>query len=212
MEPPEVERIGSRDRNNLYAVPGYAPPQQPLPGFAPPQQPLPGFAPAASGEQEEKKHVEFNISDYDASCRRFAIILSVSAMALTIVALFALPLDFNSFDRTLLRVGMMGGETVVMALTIVALVVGLISLIMPMCNVVTGALLVAASYMAYNDLPALFGHLSSPGFIVFILLAVYIIVLGMVSTLFMKKFIDNNADGVPLFKACYLTWTGIPHN
>ena len=207
-EAAEVERIAPFDQNKLYAAPAVPATQQeqaPAPGFAP-------MPPVPVQQQNEELSGHSASSDYDPSGRSFAILLSVSALAITLVALFALPLDFNSFDNTLLRVAILDGETTVMALVIVTLVVSLVSLIMPMFNVVTGALLITASYMAYNDLTDMFIQLSSPGFIVYVLLAVYVIVLGVVSTIFMKRFIDHNIDGVPVFRACYLTWTGIPHN
>ncbi len=208
-EAAEVERIAPFDRNKLYAAPPMAPVEQE-------QAPATGFVPAAlvpvQQQNEETEKDYGSQGDYDSSGRSFAILLSVSALAITLVALFALPLDFDSFDNTLLRVAMIDGETTVMALVIVTLVVGLVSLIMPMFNVVTGALLIVSSYMAYNDLVDKFLQLSSPGFIVYVLLAVYVIVLGVVSTIFMKRFINHNINGVPVFRACYLTWTGIPHN
>lgn len=215
----EVERIASFDQNKQYPAP-VASQQPPAPGFVP-MPPAPSVAPVQQVQQVPEQQQQESgmgieedepVATYDPSGRRFAIILSVSALAITLVALFALPMDFNSFDNTLLRVGLMDGETTVMALVIVTLVISLVSLIMPLFNVLSGILLIVASFMAYNDMTALFSQLSSPGFIVFILLAVYVIILGVVSTIFMKRFIDNNVGGVPLFRACYLTWTGIPHN
>ncbi len=207
----EVERIPAFDKNKMYGGAAMAPVTQQE------QAPASGFAsipPVPVQQQQNEEETEEYVShgSYDSSGRSFAIILSVSALTITLVALFALPLDFNSFDRTLLRVGLLDGEATVMALAIVTLVAALVSLIMPMFNVFTGILLIVASFMAYNDKTDLFFQLSSPGFIVFVLLAVYVIVLGVVSTIFMKRFIDNNMDGVPVFRACYLTWTGIPHN
>lgn len=205
-EATEMERINPYNPQGNYA----APPMQPY--QAPPMRPGYGQAPvppqasnaAEDGTEEETK-------EYDPSGRRFAIILSVAALVMTIVALFALPLDFNSFDTTLFRIGLMDGETTVMALTIIALVIALVALIMPMFTVISGLLVVIAAFLAYGDVDLL-SLVSAPGCAVFLLLVVYIISLGLVATVFMKKFIENNQGGVPLFRACYLAWTGIPHN
>ncbi len=149
------------------------------------------------------------LHEYDPTGRAFGIMLSVIALVITLVALFIIPTDFAQFDRTLLRVGMMPDQIAILAMTIVTLAIAVISLVEPLLNIGTGICLIVTATLVYTSTTV--GFMTVPGLIVYILLAVDIIVLGVVSMIFMRKFVNNNIKGVPLFKACLLAWTGIPH-
>ena len=192
-----MERIGAYDPNRPYQAPPMNPNMNPN---MPPYMPMP---PATRKKDKPKAEGE-----YDPKGRSFAIILSVCALAITIVALFAIPVDFEHFDKTILRVGM-NNQTAIFAMTFVTLAVGIVALIEPLMTVVSGISLMATAALIFTANPAL--GLSTPGMIVFVLLAIDIIALGIVSMIFMKKFIANNIEGVPIFKACWFTWTGIAH-
>lgn len=192
----EVERISAYNPNANYAAP-MMDPYRPL--AQAPQQPV---QPVEASDDE-------TVKEYNPSGRRFAIILSIVALALTVVSLFAIPLDFEDFNMTLLRIGMMPGQTTVLILTFLTLVIALFAILEPLMTIASGACLVAAASMVFVQEGQLF--FTTPGLLVFILIAVDIIVLGIVSTVFMKKFVGNNLEGIPLFRACYLTWTGIAH-
>ena len=198
LRPREVERIGAYDPQRTYPAPPMQPVtyNQPQPGrpgqpMAPPMMPM--VRPPMS---------------YNRSGRAFAIILSITALAVTIVALFAIPLDFASFNNTFLRVGMARADSPILVLTFVTLAVGIIALMEPILCLVSGGCLIGLAAIAYTDETlAFFG---TAEMIVFILLAIDIMVLGFVSLVFMRKFVNNNIKGVNAFKACYLTWVGLP--
>jgi len=181
-------------------------PMQPV-NNPPVSQPVSPPVPQKADVQEEKGP---DRKEYNSSGRRPAIVLSLAAFVLTMVALFALPLDFSSFDTTLLRIGMLDGQTVILATTIITMVFALVAILMPMVSVVSGICMMATAIMAYG-VEGLFDFPTGAGCAVFVMLATYIIGCGIVSTMFMKKFITSNLDDVPILRACYLTWTGIPH-
>ena len=188
-----MERIGAYDPNRPYQ----APPANPN---MPPYMPMP---PATRKKDKPKAEGE-----YDPKGRSFAIILSICALAITIVTLFAIPVDFENFDKTILRVGM-NDQAVILAMTFITLAIGIVALIEPLMTVVSGICLISTAALIFTADPTL--GMSTPGMIVFVLLAIDIIALGVVSMIFMKKFIDSNIQDVPIFKACWFTWTGIAH-
>lgn len=194
-----VERIGP--------APMVAAPMPQSVNNPPMPQPVSPPAPQKADVQEDKVS---DRKEYVRSGRRPAIVLSLAAFVLTMVALFALPLDFSSFDTTLLRIGMLDGQTVILATTIITMVFALVAILMPMVSVVSGICMMATAIMAYG-VEGLFDFPTGAGCAVFVMLATYIIGCGIVSTIFMKKFITSNLDDVPILRACYLTWTGIPH-
>ena len=201
----EVERIGSYNPDKSYP----APPMQPVNGYNQNQygkqmnnmQPMPPMVPPMAQNMRS--------SQYNRSGRGFAIILSIAALAITIVSLFGIPLDFSSFDNTFLRVGMESADGVYLILTFVTLAIGIFALLEPLFAVVSGGCIIGLAAIAYGD--AALAYFGTAELIVFVLLAVDIMVLGIVSMIFMRKFVNNNIKGVNAFKACYLTWAGIPH-
>jgi len=223
----EVERIGAYNPNRQYNAPMMQPSQRPqyqqqyvpIPPvqqqMPPVQQPVPlvqqvqPYAPVPP-EPKEKEEKDQDAKEYKPFGRRPAIILSIVAFAFTMVSLFALPLDFTSFDTTMLRIGMMDGQTTIMAMTIITMVIAIVALLLPFMSVLSGILVMATAFMAYG-IEGLFDFPTGIGCAVFVLLTLDIIVLGVVSTIFMKKFIGNNLEDISILRACYLTWTGIPH-
>ncbi len=203
--PGPVERIGPAPQTMNRPVPPPVPVPVPV---SPPVSQAP--APPVQQDTSVKTEEDSETKKYVSTGRRPAIILSLAAFVLTVIALFALPLDFSSFDTTLLRIGMLDGQTVVLATTIITMVLAVVAILLPMVSVLSGLCMMVTAIMAYG-VEGLFDFPTGPGCAVFVMLATYIIGCGIVSTLFMKKFITSNLDDVPILKACYLTWTGIPH-
>jgi hypothetical protein len=198
----DVERIGAFDPSKDYSIP--VPPPSPL---QPPYRPY-GQSNFLFGRRQK-----VTPGGYNPAGRTFGIVLSISALVVTIVALFAIPLDFSDFDRTFLRVGMSDGMGTILIMTFVTLFIGIVALLMPFLNIASGLCLIVTGFIAYGEVgvDTFEGFFTTPGLIVFILIALDIIALGIISTVFMRKFVNNNLPGVPFFKACYLAWTGIPH-
>lgn len=208
----EVERIGSYDPKRNYPAPAMQPvgvnqpygrmaqppaPNQPMPPAQPPM--MPPMAPPVNN---------FAVN-YNHKGRGFAILLSLSALAVTIVALFGIPLDFESFNNTFLRIGMSVSDKPILLMTFITLAVGIVALVEPIVCLVSGGCLIGLAVITYTDSAiAFFG---TAELVVFILIALDIMALGIISVVFMKKFVNNNIKGVNSLKACYLTWVGIPH-
>jgi hypothetical protein len=197
----EVERIGAYDPNKQYT----APPMQPVMSPQMQQQPPYGYGVPMPMPMRKKKQQ----TDYNPKGRRLAIILSVVSLVITIVALFGIPANFESFDTTLLRVGMMEGQSTILIMTFVTLAVAIVALIEPLLALGSGICLIATASLVFTG--AALDIMSTPGLIVFILLAADVMVIGFVSAINMRKFVNNNLGDTQIFKACYKTWTGIPH-
>lgn len=194
----DVERIAAYNPDKVYPAPQNQPPaQQPM---AQPPAPMNYNMPPIVNTRGPMR--------YNPKGRAFGIMFSVLALVVTIVSLFAIPIDFESFDTTLLRVGMMEGQTTILILTFVTLAIGVIALLEPILTFASGVCLMVTAYLVFSDATLM---LTTPGLIVFILLAIDVIALGFVATVFMRKFVNNNVRGVNFIKACYLAWTGIPH-
>ena len=201
--PEEVERIGAYDPNKTYPA-AQVPPQQPV--QQPPMQAYPLQPP-----QTRVRPRLTAPTNYNPKGRGFGIILSVVSLIVTIVSLFAIPANFATFDTTFLRIGMMEGETTILIMTFVTLAIAIVALLEPIFSIGSGICLIITAYLVYSEEIFKILSLGTPGFIVFILLAIDIIVLGFVAMVFMRKFVNNNIKGINMFKACYLAWTGIPH-
>ncbi len=191
-----VERLSPYDPNRQYMQPVPPPYQQGPYGTPLPPVPVP--------VQPKKAEV----LNYQPKGRKFAIALSITAMVLTIITLFGMPADFASFDNTVLRIGMQPGEEVILVLTFVTLAIAIAALLEPILCIVTGILIIVIASLLASG-PVIDSFLAA-NLIVFILIAVDIMVLGIVSMIFMRKFVDNNVKDVDMFKSCYLTWVGIP--
>ncbi len=195
--PREIERLGAYDPNKNYPQP--APPMRPL-MQQPPMYPPAPMPPAPKKELQE--------GEYNPKGRRFGIILAIVALGITLVSLFAIPLDFSDFDNTILRYGMDDGGSAILIMTFVTLAVAIIALLEPLFSIGSGICMIITAYLVFATESSI---LETPGMIVFILLAIDVMVLGIVATIFMKSFVNNNIKDVNLFRACYLAWTGIPH-
>ncbi|AMK13564.1 hypothetical protein AUP07_0510 [methanogenic archaeon mixed culture ISO4-G1] len=201
-ETEEVERIGAYDPNKDYSIP----PQQQPPAQQPPQQPYPPMYGAPLLKPTRGKIPV--VTMYDPRGRKMGIMFSIAALAVSLITLFAIPMDFASLDNTIFRIGLMEGNTTVLVLVLLTLALAVIALLEPVFAAGTAICLIVTGYVMLKDNLVFFG---APEFAVVLLIALDVAALGIVAMVFMRKFVMNNIHETNLFKACYLAWTGIPH-
>lgn len=144
----------------------------------------------------------------NTNLRYVGIGLSIAAFVLTIVALAAI----NVIDsKSLISFGLdKDGQIMILVFSIVAIVVGVASILVPMFTVVSGVCVIMTDALLKisNNLAATH-TIDDGGFAIIIVLAALVMVLGIASSFVMGKYVRSNVRNVTMFQCNLFTWTGI---
>ena len=236
----EIERIGAYDPNKNYNIPPaqpyqqqapYGQPQQPYqqPPYgqnpyqqqapygqpyqqAPPygqQYPYPPQQPYGAYPGQQKQPIAYlpGCPDNNKNFRFISIILAFAALVVTVVALFAIPMDGADMATTLFGIGVAEDGLPVLVFAIVSLVIAAVGIFLPIVSIVTGVCVICTAALI----------LTGTGFVgldanvpLVIGLGAVVIVLGLVSSLLMNKYVRSNVRNVTMFQCSLFTWKGIP--
>ena len=140
--------------------------------------------------------------------RIIAIIVSIAALAVAMVALFAIPSDLSDFGTTLLSLGLGEDGMIVLVFVIISLVVGIIGLLIPIFSIVTGVCIIATAALILTN-PGFSDTMDITGMLVFVVMAVLVMGLGLLSSLMMSKYVRANVRNVNMLQCSIMTWTGV---
>jgi hypothetical protein len=180
--------------------------QQQYPGQQPYGYQQPYQQPYQQQYQQQRQLTYLYGAPNNASSARMAsIAMAIVTLAMTIITLVAIPVNWSDFGTTLIGIGMNHGA--VLAFAIVSLVIGVIGLMVPLFSVVSGVCIIATAFLA-KDLPN--SIFTNETLIIYVALAVIVMILGLIASMLMMKYVRFNVRGVNMFQCCLFTWKGIP--
>jgi hypothetical protein len=138
--------------------------------------------------------------------RWLGIIMAIAAAAITLVTLFVIPI--GNTGLSLFSMGFEENGAILLIFTILALVLGVIGILMPALALVSGVSIIGTVILIYTNIQYQ-SDFNLESLMVFILVAIVIIVLGLIASTFMNKYVRSNVRGVSMFQCCIMTWTGV---
>jgi len=200
----ERARIGAYDPNMGYGA-------APAPVAPVPEQPA---APAEYQPQEPVSvYEEAPVVRPRNGMRAGGIILAIVTLGLTVALLFLIPLNITGWnmDTTLYQLAVSGTakDLAVIGFIVAALAIGIFALIVPVFSLVSGATILAvifALYYKYNETIAM----TSNDLIIMIVLGLVVIILGVLASVMMSKYVQSVRRGVSMFSSCLFCWIGVP--
>ena len=134
--------------------------------------------------------------------------LSAASFIITIVALFAISLSGNGVNYgSLFGIGTDEGGGAVLALAIITLILGIIAIFVPIANFITGISLIGAFTLVSTN-SAVYPSIDSGTLLIFILLAILIIFLGIITTIFVFRYVRSNVRNVSILECSIFLWIG----
>jgi len=166
-----------------------------------------GYAPYGAPRSREPVYL-YGAPNNKKGLRFVSIIMAIAALAVTMVSIFVLPADMHSSDTTLFSLGMAKDGIAVLIFAMVSVALAIISLFIPMFSIVSGVCVIATAAIVELKIGISFA-MDQTAFILFIVLAVVIMILGIIASMLMGKYVRSNVRNVSLFQCCVLTWKGI---
>ena len=222
----EIERLGPYNPNANYYVPPAQQYGQQQPFQQPYQQPYqqqPGQQqymqqPYQQQQYPPAPYQQFNpyggrpqpfylqgAPNNNTNLRWIAIILAIATLAVTLVSLFVIPIDDSG--TTLLGLGLDDPDAmVVLVFVIISLVIGIVGVFIPIFSIVTGVCVIATVALLFTNEGYSF---DTSVLFIFVGVSVVIMVLGLIASLFMNKYVRSNVRNVTMFDCCMMTWKGV---
>ncbi len=153
--------------------------------------------------QREPPFYLYGAPNNQISFRWIAIILSIATLVMTILTLTIIPVTEND---SLIGIGLGEDGLYVLIFCIMTIVIGILSLLVPLFNIVTGVCVIGTITLIFTNSGF---AVTDTTLILFILMGVVIMVLGLVSSLLMTKYVRSNVRNVTMFECSLWTWIGI---
>jgi hypothetical protein len=207
--PEEKEYIPPAPEQQAYQQPYQQPPFQqypPYPPYPPPQYNPYQRQPLYKQLMSSKPKYLDGAPDNNIQFRWISMGLSVAAFAVTLIALFGIGFGAGGHSYNLFGVGFEDGAVMALILSVLALIFGIGSIIVPIMNIPTGLFIMGAAAVACSN-----SEYCSDGssLIVFIALGIVVIILGFIATRFMKEYVYSNVRNINLLQCCLMNWLGI---
>lgn len=138
--------------------------------------------------------------------RWIGLAFSGISLILTMVALFAISFGTGANNFTLFGVGMAPDATIILAFSIITLVLGIVSLFVPVLSVVTGLVLIGTALMVNSNTEY---ALNTESLVLYIVIAIAIMIIGIMASKFIGQYIGANVRNVTMFKGNLMAWLGI---
>jgi len=219
----EIARIGAyrpeEERAYIPPAPEQAPAyqQQQYPPQPPMQQypPYPPYPPAYYPYQRppayrqrvapEPQYIE-GAPNNNLNFRWISMGLSVAAFAVTLIALFGIGFGTAGHSYNLFGVGFEDGATMALILSIMGLVFGIASIIVPILNIPTGLFIMGAAAVACSNSEYCPDSMT---LVIFVAIAIVVMLLGFIATRFVKQYVYSNVRNITLLQCCLMNWLGI---
>ncbi len=211
---PEVERIGAYNPNVNYNIPNQPPQQQYN------QQQQYGQQQYNQGQYQGQQYGQYQqpqdssvIYMYGApnnnvNFRWLGIILAVVSLAMVFVSLVAIPADMSDMGNTLLSLGLGENGLFILIFVIICIVIGIIGLLIPLFNIVTGVCIIATGALVMTN-SGFSDNITTAGFLVIVAMALIVIVTGLLAAMFMSKYVRSNVRNVNMLQCCLWSWMRI---
>jgi len=200
----EKARIGAYDPNMDYATAGAA---AATAGAAEQAQP------ANYDPQEAMKNYDEPAANPRNGMRYGGIILALIAFGLTAALLFIIPLNVTGWDTstTLYNLAVNGTakDLAIIGFVIAALAIGIFSIIVPVFSLVSGATVISIVVALYYKHASTIG-MDFNSLLIILGLGIVVILLGVIASVMMSKYVRSVKSGVSMFSSCIFTWIGVP--
>jgi len=206
-----------------YAEANEAPVQQP-PAEEPPQQTYQQMPTDAPQEEEKRSKFKFSLAapdevrrpvEYLNGCpnnnKNFRFIgmgTAVVAFVFLILGLTVFSLSGNGINYgSILSIGLGENGTIVLVFAIITLLIGIIAVLIPIFNVISGISLIGSLMLILMN-TAVYPTIDSTSMILIIAMAVLSIAMGVLSSVFMMKYVRSNARNVTMMQCSVMAWMG----
>jgi len=140
--------------------------------------------------------------------RWLGIILAVVSLAMVFVSLVAIPADMSDMGNTLLSLGLGENGLFILIFVIICIVIGIIGLLIPLFNIVTGVCIIATGALVMTN-SGFSDNITTAGFLVIVAMALIVIVTGLLAAMFMSKYVRSNVRNVNMLQCCLWSWMRI---
>lgn len=206
-----------------YAEANQAPVQQPA-EEQPAQQTYQQMSTDAPQEEEKKSKLKFSLAapgdvrqpveylngcpDNNKNFRFIGMGTAVVAFVFLVLGLTVFSLSGNGINYgSILSIGLGENGTVVLVFALITLLIGIIAVLIPIFSVVSGIGLIGSLALIMMN-SAVYPTIDSTPMILIIAMAVLSIMMGVLSSVFMMKYVRSNARNVTMMQCSVMTWMG----
>ncbi len=202
-EPDERARIGAYDPDMDYATGA----------TAAAATTAAAAEPAEYNPQEAMRNYDEPVSHPKNGMRYGGIILAILAFGLTAALLFIIPLNVTGWDTstTLYNLAVNGTakDLAIIGFVIAALAIGIFSIIVPIFSLVSGATIISIVVALYYKHASTIG-MNFNSLLIILGLGIVVILLGVIASVMMSKYVRSIKGGVSMFSSCLFSWIGVP--
>ena len=130
--------------------------------------------------------------------------ISVAAFILILLAMTAV--DLSGYG-SIFSIGTGERGTMVLVLCILILLVSIVSILIPVFYIVSGITLMGTLLLVLMN-SSVYPHIGTTSILLVILLSLVSMLLGVVSSVIMARYVRANARNITLFQSSILAWTG----
>ena len=168
-----------------------------------------GYPQQQYGKSKEPVYL-YGAPNNSKGARYAGMVLPIVGLILVLVAMFVIPTGKNAADSTLFSLGTSDVGLPILIFVIMSIAMGVVSVITPIFSVVSGVCVIATAAIVHlKVVPQLPATMDVNTFIMFIGIAVGVMIIGILATVMMNKYVRSNVRNVTMFQCCIMSWKGV---